>query len=316
MIQVACVFDDGYAPHFAALAASIAASRGSEPITIHALHDERLGAQVIDRMSAFLAKLGLDWRTHALSDADRARVPSGGTFHRSIWYRMFLPDLLDAPRVLYLDVDTLALQSLEPLFRCELGEHLLAAVAQPVSQHDALGSHVAELGIDASRGYFNSGVLLMNLEAMRRTGFADEVLRAGHAAAGRSVWPDQDALNLVAAGRWLPVHPKWNALADLWFGSTGRAVHSALVLEEARHSPAILHFAGTVDVKPWHYRSLHPLTGLYRAYRAQTPWPLERLEGRTLTAAVLRRLPRSWQYAIAGGRRTLMAAFGTRRESR
>ena len=40
-----------------------------------------------------------------------------------MWYRIFLPELLpDVDRVLYLDVDTLAVDSLEPLWATDLGD--------------------------------------------------------------------------------------------------------------------------------------------------------------------------------------------------
>ena len=82
-----------------------------------------------------------------------------------MWYRIFLPELLpDVDRVLYLDVDTLAMDSLEPLWATDLGGNYLAARDQRVR---GAGSATAppSSGWPGREAYFNSGVLLLNLDA-------------------------------------------------------------------------------------------------------------------------------------------------------
>ncbi len=303
-IHLACTFDDGYAPHFAVLAASLAAAKGAERVVAHVLHDGDLSSDVSATLESFLERLGIELRVYRLSDSDSARVPPGRSYHRAIWYRIFFPSLVDQERALYLDADSVVLQSLAPLYSAPLAkDDFLAAIAQKVSSSDL---NLVRLGLDVRGGYFNSGVLLMDLEVMRRERFTESVLHFAEEAAQDLVWPDQDTLNLAARDRWLKVHPKWNALAHLWLepddDSDG---YSMLCREEARTSPAVVQFNGTVDVKPWYYRSLHPLAGVYRAYRAQTPWPLEELEGKNAVNAVLRRLPRSWQFAISRAKQAL-----------
>ena len=56
------------------------------------------------------------------------------------------------------------------------------------------------MGLPDAASYFNSGVLLMNLELMRRDDITDE-LRGCASGRGRALlWPDQDALNVVPRG--------------------------------------------------------------------------------------------------------------------
>jgi hypothetical protein len=52
-------------------------------------------------------------------------------------------------------------------------------------------------------------------------------------------------------------------------------------LEEARRDPAIRHFEGPDQNKPWHYLSEPDARALYMGHRRETPWPRLRADGRT-----------------------------------
>src|SRR5437764_12583648 len=74
------------------------------------------------------------------------------------------------------------------------------------------GRIVNELGLPDRRAYFNSGVLLFDLDLMRREG-ADRELVDWATAHRESVnWPDQDVINAFLWRRRLPLLPRWTAL--------------------------------------------------------------------------------------------------------
>lgn len=116
-----------------------------------------------------------------------------------IFYRMLLPELLrDVDLCLYLDSDTLVVDDLTPLFRISMEEYYLAGVFENISaaRAQSVGSAIP---IDT---YVNSGVLLMNLERMRKDSVQEKLLRADM----NSIAPDQDILNICCYGgiRLLP----------------------------------------------------------------------------------------------------------------
>ena len=77
-------------------------------------------------------------------------------FTSAMWLRIFLPELMpDADKVLYLDADTLAVDSLAPLWDTDLSGHALGAVTN-VFQHNHV-QRPAELGLSGPEVYFNSG---------------------------------------------------------------------------------------------------------------------------------------------------------------
>lgn len=292
------MFNDAYAPHAATLAASLAQGRGPEPLRMTVLADASMSPLVRESFAAFLDSLGIVLDLVQVPPVLVERLPRSGSYPAIIWYRLLLPQLLpDCERVLYLDTDTLAMHSLLPLFMQDLGSDLLGAVASPTSGWEW---HCQRLGLDPASGYFNSGVLLMNLEAMRSTEFTGEALATAFRHEDVLISPDQDVLNITLEGRWRKLHPRWNATSYLWL-EPDRADDAYSTIEHlsARQSPAIVHFEGSKAIKPWYYRSVHPMRDTYRMFREQTPWPLTALEDRSPAEAMLRLLPIKHQHVIS-----------------
>jgi len=182
--------------------------------------------------------------------------------------KLRLGELLpDVGRVLYLDADTLVLSDLRPLLSHPLGQAVVGGVADygllAAAEHERqLGvedhrQHIREaLGWDPDDfAYINSGVLLLDLEALRREGFAERASRLVLDHPERFRWRDQDAINLLLAGRILFLDSRWNAM--VWHLEREERRHFArpgerMVAELQRRDPWILHLTG--PAKPWTHR--------------------------------------------------------------
>ena len=171
------------------------------------------------------------------------------------------------------------------LWEVDLSGHFLGAVTNVFERHRL--DRPAELGLAGPGAYFNSGVLLLNLDEMRRAGSTEALARHARERAAELLWPDQDTLNVVLGARRLELAPRWNAMNSLSFPWSDRVYTPALV-EEALRKPAIRHFEGPAANKPWHYLRLQPSRELYFEHRRETPWPDVRLEGVTPLNAVRR----------------------------
>jgi lipopolysaccharide biosynthesis glycosyltransferase len=287
-VHVACAARRDYVPHAAAMLHSVLETTGGAGVEIHFLHGgdwprdhQRLLTEMVESGGGRISflRVGRD-RVAGLRTHDS--LPA------SHWYRVFLPELLPGhDRVLYLDGDLIAVDTLEPLSQTELGDDYLGAVTN-VFQHDHL-NRIAELGLPDPRLYFNSGVLLMNLELMRRDGCTRQIVEYARANPGRLSWPEQDALNLLLGDRRLALHPRWNLMNSLLLFESAGEVFGADVLAEARANPAIRHFEGPAVNKPWHADCERPDRELYARHRAETPWPSFELE-RNAGESRLRRL--------------------------
>jgi lipopolysaccharide biosynthesis glycosyltransferase len=148
------------------------------------------------------------------------------------------------------------------------------------------------LGFARPLRYLNSGVLVMNLDHMRRHDAGDELLSYIRTHAASLLWVDQDALNAVFAGSWLELHPRWNAQNSFWnWAGLAEETFGRELLAEATTDPGILHFEGPHLAKPWHYLSNHAYRRQYRAALASTPWGAIPLEDRTIATRLIGRLP-------------------------
>ena len=278
MIHVACAAEGAYVPHSAAMLHSVLAHRGGRELCAHYLHSPRLPHA--SALRAMVEAHGGSIAFHEIPDRDVAGFPDEHRFTPAMWYRLFLPELLpDMQRVLYLDVDTLATDDLGALWDTELGDHWLGAVTN-VFEEWSMG-RPAELGLSGPEHYFNSGVLLLNLEQMRRDGRGEALRDYARERGAGLLWPDQDTLNLVLGERRLALHPRWNCMNSVLAFPWAADVFGAATVEEARARPGIRHFEGPERNKPWHLLSESPGRELYYEHRRGTPWPRVRREGVT-----------------------------------
>lgn len=229
--------------------------------------------------------------------ADLGSLPSGVLAHGGAvsCARVLLPDLLpNVSRLIYLDADTYTTSSLEPLWSTNVDNFALAAVQnvlEPVARQ-----RVADLGLPDWRHYLNSGVLLMNLDFMRRSGSVAAMLNRLRERGSEMVWVDQDLLNLVFKDAWLPLHPRWNAQNSFWAWQTwARETLGAKELAEATDNPGVLHFEGPSFSKPWHYLCPHPYRIPYRQLMLETPWGNQPLTDRTAATRLISLLPEDWR---------------------
>ena len=205
-------------------------------------------------------------------------LPVEGFTRKATWYRIFLPRLLaGVDRLLFLDCDLVVADSVAELWATDVEDHYLAAVTN-VFMVDHL-FRVDELGLSDPRDYFNAGVMLMNLDAMRRDGCTEAMYEYGTAHAAELVFRDQDVLNVILGRRRKALHPRWNVMNSVVRFPYSPDVFGVRAVEEARRAPAIRHFEGPGLNKPWHAACDLEGRELYAEHRRHTPWPEFELEG-------------------------------------
>jgi lipopolysaccharide biosynthesis glycosyltransferase len=291
VLHLACAARHDYVPHTAAMLHSVLGLRGGLEAEIHFLHGPDLPGSYPALLTEMVERLGARISFRLITDEEVAGLRTRSFLPASHWYRVFLPELLpELDRVLYLDGDIIAVDSIEPLWRTALGEHYLAAVTNVFQRNDM--HRPAALGLPESQPYFNSGVLLMNLELMRRDGCSADVIAYATEHSDLIGWPEQDALNVVLGDRRLALHPRWNLMNSIALFPWSADVLGAEAVAEAKRHPAIRHFEGPSVNKPWHFLCERGMRELYFQHRRETPWPEFKLEGRT-PRNVVKRLVRA-----------------------
>lgn len=194
---------------------------------------------------------------------------------KSTYLRLLLPELLPASvsKVVYLDADTIVVGDISELYALDISEFYAAAVKE-VSRSYAKSipffqSHLELLKIAPDRFYFGAGVMLMNLNKMRKDQVVEKYFQFAIEYPEAIIWSDQDVLNGVLNSSIKYVHPKFNmnyyVEPDIL-----RATWGHKEVKEAKNNPVVIHYIGTI--KPWHYISYHPRTSLWWKYLRMTPF--------------------------------------------
>lgn len=191
-----------------------------------------------------------------------------GRWGKAMYYRLLIPELIKESKVLYLDVDIVVNGPIHEIFETNISSSYLAAVEAILSDTE---SRKRYLNMTPKAKYFNSGVMLLNLNKWRQDKI-DRKLEKFLASYTQLKSPDQDALNAVINGQWIPLHFKYNYYYRRNFKeeSLFSSTFDKKELKEASANPVIIHYVGSK--KPWHYRDIHPLKHLYWKYLEMTPY--------------------------------------------
>lgn len=209
----------------------------------------------------------------------RALIPSDvptskARYTRAIYGRLFAPELVDVPsaRLIYLDTDVLVQDDLAFLERLDLGGRAIAA-AQDASQ-PVLSVRFPDwrvLGLPPGAPYFNSGVLVIDVNTWCASGIRPAALDFLYRCGNGCLYPDQDALNAVIRGRFARLPARWNQ--DAAFRHPRHLAYAFLdeaEVDAAERAPAIVHFTGRL--KPWLPGCHDPAAGAWRQALASTAY--------------------------------------------
>ena len=187
-------------------------------------------------------------------------------FSEANYFRLIAAELFEETRIIYLDSDILLRQDLLGLWQTDLGNFPLAAV------RDFYVKDYNRLGLSESEGYFNSGIMLLNLDQWRKMNLGKKVLDFIRLFPQRIQFADQCGLNGFLKGNWLAIHPKWNVQSEM---ITPQADFLDIpspnldLVEEAVSNPAIIHFTG--PYKPWNLGCSNPYKKIFWETLQQTP---------------------------------------------
>ena len=127
--------------------------------------------------------------------------------------RTLLPRLLDVPRLIYLDCDLLVFRDLSELFGVELSPgKILAAVpdSETLTLSDDSRTLTSAMNLPAVGRYFNSGVMLLNLNELRKQNFTEKSLEFFKNWRGHYRFHAQSAINFLLHGQIGELPEHWN----------------------------------------------------------------------------------------------------------
>lgn len=208
----------------------------------------------------------------------------------STFSRLFLADILpkNIEKVLYLDADTLVLDSLDELFEVDLKENFVAGVIDGVAANITKSFFKGET---KSKPFINAGVLLINLKKWRKKNPARISIELIKNYPEKNFLNDQNIINIISENDVLLLDPKYNVMSESfyvpykktlkinsYFGAINE-FYSEDQINNSLKNPVIVHFITQLWDRPWmpkigyiKYKCKNPFNKYYQYYKDKSPW--------------------------------------------
>lgn len=264
VVNIAICADDNYCQHIAPMIFSIDKNT-QEKVDIYLIY-YKLNAssfEGIARLNEVLTNVKIklrkvrDYQYEWLSQFKENTLPT------EAYFRLLLPELVpEAKRIIYLDIDMLILSDIGKLYRIDLDNNILGVVRDyPFTENKDSWPYML-LGENGNK-YFNSGMLLMDLELMRKNKVVERFTQFILETSKFYLLGDQDAFNTFFFYKVKLLEDKYNYV-----------VENQKILENSNPETVIKHYCGYSDSKPWKIHPgissyILPSIWLYRKYQRQ-----------------------------------------------
>ena len=207
-------------------------------------------------------------------------MPEGefiGHISVATYYRLLVSSLLPSniERCIYLDCDIIVRGSLEDLYNTDIRDKAIAAVYQDDPQW--VNAEVYEkLSIPRQYGYFNAGVLLINLDYWRINNVENRLINYINKNYSKILFHDQDTLNGTLYKETVSLSCRWNMLSYflkncLYSVSSEHCLsHKRDICDSLWFNPIVIHFVSRL--KPWEFGCRNPYCHEYYYCLRQTPF--------------------------------------------
>ena len=247
-INIALAADNNYAQHVAVVMESILENTDEANKVRFFLLSDAITAEKITGLQQTISGKNAELVICDLSAYKGfEKLYTSGHISKAAYFRLDMANILpaDVQKVIYLDVDLLVLQDIAGLWNIDMQGKAIAAVPDYgiMASKRLMQQKHEVIGLPLDKKYFNSGVVIMDLQQWRANDYSAKVIEL--AATGNFPHHDQDALNKLFMYNWTELPLSWNVippifdlLAKVLFNSRFRA--SAI---KARNNIAILRRA-------------------------------------------------------------------------
>lgn len=247
--------NEDFARHMAVSITSLLENNVHSKIVVHILYSD-LSEATKARLSAFENRYkNTKIIFHKIDDSRFEKF--GLTIEhitKETYFRYMIADVLpDIDRVLYLDGDTVVNGDVSELFELDLTGFFCAGVRDIYVEQVG---YKKEIGLAESELYINAGVILLNLEEIRKFSIIEKLFNLSVENDFR--FQDQDAINIAFRGKMKELDCKYNFTRD----------HKKVFPDKVKNL-RIIHFVG--PNKPWKKYSFYCLKRAYYRYEKLSP---------------------------------------------
>lgn len=190
-------------------------------------------------------------------------IKKGDHVSVAAYLRILLPSLLpkNINKILYLDGDIICVSSILDFYNADISSKSCSAVRDERNNDEEI---FYRLKYPKDCGYFNSGVILINLDYWRKNDIQNRTLNYIFSNREKCLWHDQDALNAILAGTVDFADFKCNLTQGFLFDKKQLKIDSKYYpkIDCAIKHPCLIHYCATY--KPWHIECNSPFKKLWR----------------------------------------------------
>ncbi|WP_312813635.1 glycosyltransferase family 8 protein [Sedimentibacter sp.] len=179
-------------------------------------------------------------------------APTTDRYPKEMYYRIFaaqyLPEFLD--RILYLDPDIVVINSISSLYNMDMGDNFFAAASHVSKSLKKINE--IRLDMPGDSMYINSGMMPLNLKALRENQDVQEVYDYIENKKVFFLLPDQDVINGVYADKTVHIDAMIYNLSDRYlslYNANPKNISTKKDMRWIAHNTSIVHYCGRN--KPW-----------------------------------------------------------------
>lgn len=300
--HVAYACDENYIEQTMVSMASLMEHNQTHKIVIY-LIESKIGRESLQKICHLVEQYKQSFICIALDDLMKGIDLTLDERHpKTIYAKLFLDQVCEADRILYLDSDTVITSSLEDLWKMDFQDAYIAGVAMPYTTDIK-----RKLGLTSEMDYFCDGIVLINLKVWRNKQVAEQCREYIMRQKGNPYMLSEGVINAVAGEYRITLPPKYNLMSTflLWNAKQIKELFDVFhfytqeQIEQARKNPVIIHYLNELYIRPWYRNSDHPYRDEYMKWREKIGWDMPMESGirsmRTKGVIVLNKvLPFSW----------------------
>lgn len=272
-INILCATDVNYVPYCGIMLTSVFESNKDARVDAYILIDSPLPNNAQKRFARLAQKYNNGIYYLQIDRSFLEKFPIKGMSYWSIatYYRLYATELLPKSihRILYLDCDIIVNDSLKYLWQIDLDNIAIGCVPDIF---DYSGHFQERLKYPKNAGYFNAGVLLINVDYWRDNSIGQKCLNflANHYDIIEA--NDQDVLNAVLWDKKIQLPLTYNYQIQFLKNNFYAALTQYREdINNTKESPIIIHYAA--QTKPWdilYYKM--PYKKQWHKYQAISLW--------------------------------------------
>lgn len=274
-MDIVCCLDKSYLMPIGVMIYSLCENNKSEDIIFHIVHND-LTVNEENSLRKIIDKYNKTILFHNINHSYLKNIKTGNKEQQklsiSTYYRLFLADILPKyiKKIIYLDGDIIVCDNLRELWDINIKDIALAGIPDDNLYYGNIKQTYNHLKYSPSQGYFNAGVLLINLQYWREHNVMEDFMCLIKSK-NIFIHHDQDILNYTFREKKIFIPLKYNLMPGFLLKPQYRNISWEYneEIEQSTKKPVIIHYTG---IKPWYKECDHPYKKEFLKYKMLTEW--------------------------------------------